>query len=164
MSEKIWYYVQDGIQKGPVEPNEIHAMLTTGILYRSSLIWREGMEEWQPLQDTSDWQTFLSSNNPAAYPVGSPACRHSGLATASLICGISSLALMGMCFGGILTGIPAVICGHMATRQIKNAYPPMTGYGLAVAGLILGYFCILITLAVILFIVLGLFGLSWLAL
>lgn len=57
----------------------------------------------------------------------------SGLATASLVCGIS-----GFIFGP-LTGIPAVVTGHMALSQIKKSGGLVQGGGIALAGLILGY-------------------------
>ncbi len=56
-----------------------------------------------------------------------------GLATASLVCGICSAFL------GPLTGIPAVITGHMALGRIKKSGGALQGHGMALAGLILGY-------------------------
>lgn len=56
------------------------------------------------------------------------------LAIWSLVLGISSLT----CFG-ILTAIPAVICGHKAQSQIKASGGMLHGAGMALAGLILGY-------------------------
>lgn len=43
------------------------------------------------------------------------------------------------CFGP-LAGIPAVICGHIARSQIRKSGGQIAGNGLAVAGLITGYF------------------------
>jgi hypothetical protein len=56
-----------------------------------------------------------------------------GLATASLTCGLSSLLL------GPLTGIPAIITGHMAVAKIKKSGGVLQGHGMAIAGLVLGY-------------------------
>jgi hypothetical protein len=56
----------------------------------------------------------------------------------SLVLGILSLT----CFS-ILTGIPAVICGHIAHAKIKRSCGSLTGDGLALAGLITGYLSIL---------------------
>jgi hypothetical protein len=61
----------------------------------------------------------------------------SGNAVASLVLGI--LGFLGL---GIITGIPAVICGHVARSQIKKSRIPLKGSGLALAGLIMGYFWI----------------------
>jgi len=57
--------------------------------------------------------------------------KRSRLAVSSLILGILALPLFG------LTSVPCLICGHMACRRIKKAN--ITGKGLAVAGLIMGY-------------------------
>ena len=71
--------------------------------------------------------------------------RTNGLAIASLVCGIAQIIF------GILTGIPAIILGHMARRQIRQTGEQ--GAGMALAGLILGYVGVaLAVLAVILII------------
>lgn len=70
-------------------------------------------------------------------PVAAPASN--GLATASLILGICSLIF------GLLTAIPAVITGHMALGKIKEN-PMLAGSkGQAMAGLIIGYIAIGLT-------------------
>jgi len=64
----------------------------------------------------------------------------SGLAIASLICG---------CMGfitGFVTGIPAVITGHMAKGAIKRSGGALTGSGMATSGLVLGYLTTFFTL------------------
>lgn len=57
----------------------------------------------------------------------------SGLAIASLAGGVLSLGL------GFLTGIPAVICGHLGRARIRKAGGGLRGKGMALAGLVLGY-------------------------
>jgi hypothetical protein len=79
---------------------------------------------------------------PAYYP------RTSGMAIASLICGICALA----CYG--LPGIAAVILGHLARGQIKREPERYGGNGIATAGLILGYcWCALIFIALVIIVV-----------
>jgi hypothetical protein len=53
-----------------------------------------------------------------------------GLALAALICGVAQF-VVGVTF------IPAIICGHLARRQIRQTGE--AGDGMALAGLILGY-------------------------
>jgi Domain of unknown function (DUF4190) len=53
-----------------------------------------------------------------------------GLAIAALVCGVGGF-VVGLSF------IPAIICGHLARRQIRQTGEQ--GAGLALAGLILGY-------------------------
>jgi Domain of unknown function (DUF4190) len=64
------------------------------------------------------------------YPAYSPAPPTNGLAIASLVCGVGAFVI-GLSF------IPAIICGHIARRQIRRTGEQ--GGGMALAGLILGY-------------------------
>lgn len=72
---------------------------------------------------------------PALPPVLTPP-RRSGLALASMIMGIVGV----LPCPGPLAGIPAVICGHMARSRIRKSGGQIAGNGLAVAGLVTGYF------------------------
>jgi competence protein ComGC len=60
--------------------------------------------------------------------------KNSALAIWSLVLGIVGLLCLP-----ILAAIPAVICGHMAYSRIKRSGGVLTGQGLAIAGLIMGY-------------------------
>ena len=77
------------------------------------------------------------------YPLVRPT---NGLAIAALVCGIAA-------FVTGITCIPAIICGHMARRQIRQTGEQ--GDGLAVAGLILGY--ISVALFIVAVLAIGLF-------
>ncbi len=63
---------------------------------------------------------------------------------------------------GILTGIPAVLFGHKALREIDRSAGTQGGKPLAIIGLVLGYMGIVGTLAVCFFLifVFGLFGIA----
>jgi len=54
-----------------------------------------------------------------------------GLAVAALVCGIAQV------FFWVLSGVPAIILGHVARSRIRQTGEQ--GAGLALAGLILGY-------------------------
>jgi hypothetical protein len=60
-----------------------------------------------------------------------PVVPTSGYATASLIFGLATFVTAG------ITGILAVIFGHLATRETKSG--ARGGHGMAITGLILGY-------------------------
>jgi Domain of unknown function (DUF4190) len=62
---------------------------------------------------------------------GYPSTQTNGLAVAALICGVAQI------MAGPLTGIPAIILGHIARSRIRQTGEQ--GAGLALAGLILGY-------------------------
>jgi hypothetical protein len=60
----------------------------------------------------------------------------SPLAVVSLVAGILSLVLF---FIPLVGGLAAVICGHLARREIRAAGGRLSGEGMALVGLILGY-------------------------
>jgi hypothetical protein len=141
-----WYYGSSSGQHGPVEENELRAMIASGGVGPQTLVWRDGMRDWLPLQSVPEF----GGHSPSPYappgyggvPGYHPPVANSGLAVASMVCGIAGYAT---CLFWILS-IPAVICGHMALNQIRDSSLPMAGRGMAIAGLILGYLGILITL------------------
>jgi hypothetical protein len=90
--------------------------------------------------------TALTADLPGHFP-GTPMApqmvqyarpaRTNGLAVASMACGIGQL------FFWFLAAIPAVVLGHMARRQIRETGE--AGDGMAMAGLVLGYIGIVLT-------------------
>jgi len=42
-----WYYVENGQQAGPVEDSQLGELLQTGRLHGDTLVWHEGMANWQ---------------------------------------------------------------------------------------------------------------------
>ncbi len=90
---------------------------------------------------TSAWLNVPPAQ--AQYPQGQPYAQvpqyqqapvTDGKATASLVCGILSVFCLG-----ILTGIPAIILGHISRKNIQQSGGRLQGSGMAMAGLILGY-------------------------
>lgn len=162
MSE--WYYGREDQQYGPIDDASIKARIATGEVSPHDLVWKEGMEKWLPLSQVSELSGGLSTVSdspyataasslvagvsPAALPMPPPT---SGLAIASLVCGI--LAILVSCNAvGIVFGIPAVICGHLAMKRLKDPLNPQGGQGMALAGLICGYIGSVITIIVVIFI------------
>jgi len=74
---------------------------------------------------------------PAAWPmpVYQPPSTTNSLARASLVLGVAEFFTMG------LTAIPAIICGHMAKREMRLT--GQRGDGLATSGLVLGYMAVI---------------------
>jgi hypothetical protein len=83
--------------------------------------------------------------------------RDSSLAVASLVCGLAA-----WCIFPVLGAIAAVITGHLAKREIRQSAGTLSGDGMAIAGLILGYtqlgFVILAIFCVVTLIVAGVTG------
>jgi hypothetical protein len=158
----LWYYGRADQQFGPIDEFTLRGKIASGEVPGDSLVWRDGMSDWQPLASVAELQGPAPqgiyappATNPAyqggGYPYAPPpTC---GLAIASLVCGIVSVL---MCYFGALAGIPAVICGHMALSRIAAAQNAMGGRGMAIAGLVTGYIGLGITVLFVGFILVGL--------
>jgi hypothetical protein len=74
---------------------------------------------------------------PAVWPVPmyQPPASTNSLARASLVLGVAEFFTMG------LTAIPAIICGHMAKKEMRQT--GQRGDGLATSGLVLGYMAVI---------------------
>ena len=77
-------------------------------------------------------------------PPDSSTPRTSGMAISSLVLGISSF----LCW--IFTGLPAIILGAIALRDIKRSGDELKGEGLAIAGIVTGSISMLIIIPAIL--------------
>ena len=84
------------------------------------------------------------SNNPYQNPPGANFQQDlpQGMAIAALVTGILSLTLCGL-----FTAIPAIICGHIGVKQANNG--EASGRSMAIAGMIMGYASLAITVLVI---------------
>lgn len=47
-----WYYSQGGKQAGPVEDSHLDELVQNGQIQPDTLVWREGMANWQPYRQT----------------------------------------------------------------------------------------------------------------
>ncbi len=44
-----WYYAAGGRQAGPVTEGELDNLISSGVVQGDTLVWHEGLSEWQPL-------------------------------------------------------------------------------------------------------------------
>ena len=56
MNDNTWYYLEDGQQKGPVSEITLRQLLAQNVISVHTLLWRKGMEAWQPA-----WAAFADS-------------------------------------------------------------------------------------------------------
>ena len=160
-SEPVWYYRNEEKNVGPISLDDIQPLIANGIVNNDTMIWKVGSSKWNNARKALP--SFFKSIPPSPpKALNRPeqcrgnievpdACSHpkSGLAIASLICGI---------VGGVFStaSIPAVICGHVALYKINRDPSSNGGRKMAIAGLILGY------IGIILAIVLGTMrGILW---
>src|SRR5690349_18187803 len=72
-----WYYVSNSEQKGPVDDVEFERLVQHGSIDSATLVWREGLANWQPYQELRG-QASLPS--PSAAPLsGGVLCSECGL-------------------------------------------------------------------------------------
>lgn len=140
---------KNGQQLGPFPEAKVAEMLKDGQAAPTDPAWSEGMEKWKPL---STFTQFRSATGvPPPVPESAPAPpalrKTEPLSIWSLVLGI--LSIVGCAFGGFLSAIPAVICGHIGLSRIKRD-PSLDGKGMAIAGLITGYLGLLVFIPAIL--------------
>ena len=130
----------DNRAHGPVTGEEVCQWIREGRAGRKSMIRPSNTEAWRPIS------TFPEFSGPLRgmpwIPLYQPALKAHGLAVASLVLGIISLVIVGI---GLLTGVPAAICGHAALRAIKAEPTEYGGGGMAIVGLITGYIGLLVS-------------------
>jgi hypothetical protein len=85
----------------------------------------------------------MNQSNP--YSAGTP--KTEGMAVFSLVLGVLSF------FCSIFTGIPAIICGHVARSRIAGSNGALAGGGLAIVGLLFGYLSLVIVAVLVVLVV-----------
>lgn len=60
----MWYYAQNNQQHGPVSEEELKFKLRSGILVGSSLVWKEGMSDWKPAGEVTEFSMLLHASIP----------------------------------------------------------------------------------------------------
>lgn len=130
-----FHVAQNGEKTGPFEREEVLRRLVAGELKGSDLGWHEGLADWEPLSKLIP---------PPAKAQAAVQPQSSGMAITSLVCGVLGFFTLG------LAAIPAVITGHLARSRIKQSAGALSGGGMALAGLILGYLCLVLTFVAVL--------------
>ena len=60
-----WFYALGGQQQGPVDDGQLDALATAGAITPDTLVWREGLTNWQPLRQA---RPFSGGMPPMAAP------------------------------------------------------------------------------------------------
>jgi Domain of unknown function (DUF4190) len=103
-------------------------------------------------QPPSGGQPPYGGGQPPYGGYGGPPRNHPR-AVPALVCGILALVLCG-----IFTGIPAIIMGNRATREIDASGGQIQGRGMAKAGVILGWIAVAWTALVVLLVIVAAAG------
>lgn len=161
--EAAWHYVRNGEKFGPIPFSELELLFATDQLQPDELVWTEGMPNWIPARHVPQLAAGAkvaaapASAAPSASHAAAESPRSAPMAVASLVLALAGLnclylfpialarsepALFGVGAFVFLASILAVVFGHIALGQIKTSTTRLTGRGMAIAGLIAGYFVI----------------------
>lgn len=94
----------------------------------------------------------MSNENPYQQsPFRSPryAQQTSSLAVVALVSGLISIPLICMCFLSLPFSIAAIVLGHVSRGVVRQSEGDFEGYGMATAGMLLGYISLAMVLAVL---------------
>ncbi|MDE2332851.1 MAG: DUF4339 domain-containing protein [Bradyrhizobium sp.] len=58
-----WWYVLDGERRGPVNEDELSRLLSNGALTADSLLWKSGMQGWEPAANIADLNPGAANKN-----------------------------------------------------------------------------------------------------
>ena len=67
-----WWYVSDGERKGPVSDDDLHQLLISGAINSATVVWKTGMEAWQPAAQVDALAATLASLPPEIPPREKP--------------------------------------------------------------------------------------------
>jgi len=67
-TQVMYYYAVNGAQQGPVSIDQLRALFASRTINRESLVWKQGMANWAPLQDVEELKAFLGGNTPPPLP------------------------------------------------------------------------------------------------
>jgi len=136
----------DQKEYGPASADQVRQWIMDGRATVQTRVQAEGSSEWKSLSELPEFSAALAANaaapvhRPAVDPASTPPPISSdrapagGLAVTSLVLGV--LSLVGCSF---ITGIPAIITGHIAHNRSRKTPQKSGGGGLAIAGFVLGY-------------------------
>ena len=124
----------DNRARGPVTGEELSQWIREGRASGHTMARVSDGEHWQPL---GSFPEFVGPLQGLPWiPLYQPPPKAHGMAVASLVLGIVSILFFPF---GLLFGIPAIYCGHMAKAEIAREPESMGGHGLTVGGLVTGY-------------------------
>ena len=140
----------DGKEYGPVGIEQMRQWTAEGRINAKTRVQQAGAAEWKTAADFPELGCAPAGgvpgpgSSPPPLPTGQAAGQQSGLAITSFVLGLLSLLCLGF-----LAGIPAIICGHLARGRARRLPGMYGGAGFALAGLIMGYVSLLVSLVIL---------------
>ncbi len=145
----------DGKEYGPVNLDQLKQWVHEGRVNARTLVQAAGTSDWKACGEIPELSSLAvppvvrpanpGTEAPPALARATEPRGRQGLAISSFALGIVSFVL---CLG-ILTGIPAIICGHVARNRARRLAGEYGGTGLATVGVLLGYLSVVYTLLIL---------------
>ena len=143
-AKSSWYYAINSLETGPVTFSHLQDIASGGNLPVNALVWTEGMAEWvEAYRIPGVFRGPETAGSLSSIAASTEPLKTCGMAVASFVFG-----MLGTCVLFFLGSILAVIFGHVALRQIDTSRNRLTGRGMAIAGLILGYIVFIAIIAI----------------
>jgi uncharacterized RDD family membrane protein YckC len=118
-----WYYSLNGQQTGPVAENELSRLASAGTVGGATLVWREGMLDWQPV--SAVLPNLLASADAADVPqVGGMAvpAAHKDFLVQQIREGVPTLTLGGLKYAGFWMRLLAKLIDFMVLNTVLVAF------------------------------------------
>ena len=146
-----WYYTNQGKESGPVSLDELMDLANSGRLLASDYVWTAGMAEWELAEKNNTigilFDTLERGGSSGSEPLITPSTQ-SKRANAPMAVASFVLGLLGTNILFFLGSILGIVFGHVALRQIKESDNQLSGKGMAIAGLVLGYTVVIASILV----------------
>ncbi len=65
-----WYYSKNGSQLGPISEQEFAAKVGSGQILATDLVWKEGMTDWKPLSQCTEYAGTVAPVIPSVMNTG----------------------------------------------------------------------------------------------
>jgi prepilin-type processing-associated H-X9-DG protein len=127
----------DSKEYGPVTDEVLRQWISEGRVNTQTHVKAEGAAEWQTLGALAEFGPVIAAARAAALSPSMPA-KTSGMAISSLVLGV-----LGMC--GV-TAVAGVILGILALVKINRSGGRLSGRGLAIAGICVSGFMLLVSI------------------
>ena len=132
---------KDGKEYGPATEADLRGWITQGRLDAQTQVREEQSAEWTTLGAMPEFAETLSSAKrmtPTPTVAPPPVAKLSGLAITSLVLGVLGFVTLG------ITALPGVILGIVALVKIQKSQSRLSGSGMAIAGICVSGFALLI--------------------
>lgn len=134
--EPLWHYSLNGQEQTPVVFSTLQQLASTGRLAPNDFVWTNTMADWVEVRYVAGLASESEIKAVGEFQLGKVA----PMAVASFLFGLAGISCLFF-FGGIV----AVVFGHIALKQIGESRDASKGRGLAIAGLVLGYFVLIVS-------------------